>query len=134
MISNYTIYRLGRVLLASLFVISGILKIVGFSGTVAYFGALGLPLPMLVALLTIAVEAGGGLLLMTGRGVKPMALLIALFTVGATLSAHHFWTLEGAAAQAQLTHFLKNVALIGALLLVSAIDPEQQVQAERRNW
>lgn len=125
MITNYNTYRIGRVLLASLFVISGIFKIIGFSGTVGYFTSLGLPLPTVAVLVTILVEVGGGLLLLTGRGVKPVSLVIALFTVGATLSAHHFWTMEGAAAQAQLTQFLKNVALIGALLLVSSIDPEE---------
>ncbi|EJN08413.1 DoxX family protein [Herbaspirillum sp. YR522] len=130
MITNFNVYRIGRILLASLFVISGIFKIMGFAGTVAYFTGLGLPVPTLAVLVTIAVEVGGGLLLMTGRGVKPVALVIAVFTVGATVSAHHFWNLEGAAAQAQLTHFLKNVSIIGALLLVSSID--QEAAPERR--
>ena len=131
MITHYSTYRIGRVLLASLFVISGIFKIIGFAGTVGYFGSLGLPLPTLAVLATILVEVGGGLLLMTGRGVRPVSLVIALFTVGATLSAHHFWTLEGAAAQGQMIHFLKNVALIGGLLLVSSIDPEAQPEQAR---
>ncbi|NUU03462.1 DoxX family protein [Herbaspirillum robiniae] len=131
MITNYNTFRIGRVLLASLFVISGIFKIIGFNGTVAYFTSLGLPVPTIAVLVTILVEVGGGLLLMTGRGVKPVALIIALFTVGATLSAHHFWTLDGAAAQAQLTHFLKNVSIIGALLLVSTIDTEAQPEQRR---
>ncbi|MBB5393336.1 MULTISPECIES: DoxX family protein [unclassified Herbaspirillum] len=126
MITNINTYRIGRILLASLFVISGIFKILGFSGTVGYFTSLGLPVPTLAVIVTILVEVGGGLLLMFGRGVKPVSLVIALFTVGATLSAHHFWTMEGAAAQAQLTQFLKNLSLIGALLLVSSIDPEAQ--------
>ncbi|WP_432239026.1 DoxX family protein [Herbaspirillum robiniae] len=131
MITNYNTFRIGRVLLASLFVISGIFKIIGFNGTVGYFTSLGLPVPTIAVLVTILVEVGGGLLLMTGRGVKPVALIIALFTVGATLSAHHFWTLDGAAAQAQLTHFLKNVSIIGALLLVSTIDTEAQPEQRR---
>ncbi|KAF1042908.1 MAG: Inner membrane protein YphA [Herbaspirillum frisingense] len=131
MITNFTTYRIGRVLLASLFVISGIFKIIGFAGTVGYFTSLGLPVPTVAVLVTILVEVGGGLLLMTGRGVKPVALVIALFTVGATLSAHNFWALDGAAMQAQLTHFLKNVSIIGALLLVSSIDPEAQPEQRR---
>lgn len=131
MITNYNIFRIGRVLLASLFVISGIFKIIGFTGTVGYFQGLGLPMPTVAVLVTILVEVGGGLLLMSGRGVKPVALIIALFTVGATLSAHHFWTLDGAAAQAQLTHFLKNVSIIGALLLVSAIDAQAEPEPRR---
>jgi putative oxidoreductase len=131
MITNINTYRIGRILLASLFVISGIGKIAGFAGTVGYFTSLGLPLPTLAVLATIAVEAGGGLLLMFGRGVKPVSLVIALFTVGATLAAHHFWSLDGAAAQAQMIHFLKNVALIGALLMVSAVDAQAEPQPRR---
>lgn len=128
MITNINTYRIGRILLASLFVVSGIFKILGFSGTVGYFTSLGLPVPTVAVIVTILVEVGGGLLLMFGRGVKPVSLVIALFTVGATLAAHHFWTLEGAAAQMQLTQFLKNLSLIGALLLVSSIDPEGQAE------
>lgn len=131
MITNQNIFRIGRVLLASLFVISGVFKIIGFAGTIGYFDSLGIPVPTVAVLVTILVEVGGGLLLMTGRGVKPVALIIALFTVGATLSAHHFWTLDGAAAQAQLTHFLKNVSIIGALLLVSTIDTEAEPEQRR---
>ena len=126
MIISKQIYTLGRVLLSILFVLSGIFKIIGFSQTVAYMGSLGIPAPTLAVLVTIAVEVGAGLALMSGRLARPAALLIAVFTVGATLAAHRFWEVDAAAMQGQLTQFLKNISIIGGLLLVWAVKPVQQ--------
>jgi len=126
MIISKPVYTLGRILLASLFVISGIFKIIGFAGTVGYMGSLGLPLPTLAVIVTIFVEVGAGLALMSGsRLARPAALLIAVFTVGATLAAHRFWAVDPAAMQGQLTNFLKNVSIIGALLTVWAVKPTE---------
>ena len=122
MFISKTTFTVGRILLASLFVISGIFKIVGFSGTVAYMGSLGLPVPTLAVIVSILVEVGAGLLLLTGsRFARPAALLMAVFTVGATLSAHNFWAVDAAAMQNQMIHFLKNISIIGGLLLVWSV-------------
>ncbi|WP_034292730.1 DoxX family protein [Herbaspirillum sp. RV1423] len=119
-------YTFGRILLASLFVVSGIFKIIGFSGTVGYMGSLGLPAPTLAVIVTIFVEVGAGLALMSGsRLARPSALLIAVFTVGATLAAHRFWAVDPAAMQGQLTNFLKNLSIIGGLLVFWSIKPAE---------
>jgi len=119
-------YTLGRILLASLFVVSGIFKIIGFSGTVGYMGSLGLPVPTLAVIVTIFVEVGAGLALMSGsRLARPAALLIAIFTVGATLAAHRFWAVDPAAMQGQLTNFLKNLSIIGGLLIFWSVKPAE---------
>lgn len=123
---NKSAYTFGRILLASLFVISGIFKIIGFAGTVGYMGSLGLPVPTLAVIVTILVEVGAGLLLMTGsRYARPAALLIAVFTVGATLAAHRFWAVDAASMQGQLTNFLKNLSIIGGLLVFASITPNE---------
>ncbi len=119
-------YTFGRILLASLFVVSGIFKIIGFTGTVGYMGSLGLPVPTLAVIVTIFVEVGAGLALMSGsRLARPAALLIAIFTVGATLAAHRFWAVDPAAMQGQLTNFLKNLSIIGALLVFWSVKPTE---------
>lgn len=126
MIVSKPAYTIGRVLLASLFVVSGIFKIIGFAGTVGYMGSLGLPVPTLAVIVTIFVEVGAGLALMTGsRLARPAALLIAVFTVGATLAAHRFWAVDPAAMQGQLTNFLKNLSIIGALLVFWSVKPTE---------
>jgi putative oxidoreductase len=119
-----TLYRIGRVLLASLFVISGLLKITAFSGVVGYMSSLGIPFATFAVLLTILVEVGGGLAIMTGWNARPAALVVALFTVGATLAAHRFWQADPASVQNQLNHFLKNISIIGALLMLAAVDTD----------
>jgi putative oxidoreductase len=116
------LYRSGRALLASLFVVSGLLKITAFSGVVGYMDRIGVPFATFSVLAAILVEFGGGLAILAGWRVRPVAVIVALFTVIATLTAHRFWQAEPAAMQNQLNHFLKNVAIIGALLMLAASD------------
>jgi len=52
-------------------------------------------------------------------------LLIAIFTVGATLAAHRFWAVDPAAMQGQLTNFLKNLSIIGGLLVFWSVKPTE---------
>ncbi|MDY7578908.1 DoxX family protein [Herbaspirillum sp. RTI4] len=120
------VFRIGRALLGLLFLVAGIGKITGFAGTVGYMGFLGFPMPELVTIVTIVVEVGGALALITGKFARPAALVVALFTVGATLAAHRFWQADPAAAQAQMTNFLKNLSIIGGLLMVWAVKPENK--------
>lgn len=114
------LYRIGRTLLASLFVVSGVLKIVTFSSVVAYMDRIGVPFATGAVLVAILVEAGGGLAILSGWQVRPVAVIVALFTVIATFTAHRFWQADAAGLQNQLNHFLKNVAIIGALLMMAA--------------
>jgi putative oxidoreductase len=120
--TSSALYRTGRILLASLFVISGILKIVTFPSVVSYMDRIGVPFATVAVLIAILVEAGGGLAILSGWQVRPVAVVVALFTVVATFTAHRFWQAEPAAMQNQLNHFLKNVAIIGALLMLAATD------------
>ncbi|PFH09518.1 putative oxidoreductase [Collimonas sp. PA-H2] len=116
------LYRIGRVLLASLFLISGILKITAFSGVAGYMASLGVPLATFAVAATIVVEVGGGLAIMAGWNVRPIAIIVALFTVAATLTAHRFWEADPANFQNQLNNFLKNISIIGALLMLAVTD------------
>lgn len=120
------LYRAGRVLLASLFVISGLLKITAFSGVVGYMASIGVPFATYAVLATILVEVGGGLAIMTGWNARTAAVIVALFTVAATLMAHRFWEADAANMQNQLNHFLKNIAIIGALLMLVAVDTDSK--------
>ncbi len=113
MIHSTPLYHVGRVLLALLFLVAGILKITSFEGTAQYFGMLGFPLPVWATVLSIIIEVGGGLVLLIGyRYERHAALLLAVFTAVASLVAHQFWQ-HGE----QFIPFLKNLALIGALIL-----------------
>ena len=55
-----------RILLAQIFIVSGIGKIGGFAGTAGFMAGAGLPFAPVLLTLTIALELGGGILLVLG--------------------------------------------------------------------
>ena len=115
-----TLNFVGRILLASLFIVAAIGKILGFSGTVGYIASKGLPQPQVLAGATIALELVGGLLIILGRYPLPVGLALAAFCVVTGFIFHNFWALDPAVKQVQMNHFLKNIALAGALLMMAS--------------
>jgi putative oxidoreductase len=113
----------GRILIALIFVISGAMKIGGFSGVAGYIGSKGLPMPEVLAALTIALELGGGLLLIIGWKVRWVALLFFLWLIPTTFIFHRFWGIDAAQVQNQLNHFLKNISIMGAMWMLMAFGP-----------
>jgi putative oxidoreductase len=122
---------LGRSLVAALFIISGLRKLLGFAGTVAYFGRAGLPVPDAIAVLVIALELGGGLWLLSGRQIKPIALALAAFTVAAGFVGHAFWAAAPEQFSGQLNNFLKNLAISGGLLMIALREPAPRLAPSR---
>ena len=114
---------IGRILLGLIFVISGFGKIAGFEATAGYIGSKGLPLPQLVAALTIVIELGGGLALMLGLYTRQAAIALAVFTLLAAVIFHDFWAAADAARMAQQINFMKNLAIAGGMLVVAAFGP-----------
>lgn len=110
----------GRLLLALLFVPAGVMKITGFSGTVGYIASVGLPLASLGAVLAIVVEVGAGLALAVGWRTRWAALVLAAFTLVATVLFHNFWAMPADQAFVQQLMFFKNIAVVGGLLVVAA--------------
>ncbi len=122
----------GRVLLALIFVFSGFGKIPGWEGTAGYMASKGLPMVSLLLTLTIAVEVLGGLAIMVGWFARPAALALIGFTVLASLIFHNFWAVDEAARQIQMIMFMKNLSIIGGLLLVAAMGPGPVSVAARK--
>lgn len=108
-----------RVLLTVLFVISGFGKLTDYSGTVGYMNHLGAPLPSLAAAVAIVMELVVGLALLAGVAVRPLALALMLFVAGTAVLGHPFWSMEGADRALNQIHFLKNLAIMGGLLLLA---------------
>lgn len=113
----------GRILLGLLFILAGLAKIGDFNGTVGYVGSGGLPMPSVVAALTIAVELGGGLLLVFGLFTRWAALALAVFSVLSAIVFHNFWASPEAARMMQNTQFLKNLSIAGGMLVLAAFGP-----------
>ena len=121
--SNPVFPLVGRSLIAALFLVAGIRKILTYAGTVGYMAKLGFPAPEVAAAIAILIEVGGGILLIVGWRTRWVALAIAVFVVIATFAAHRFWEFDAAQYNAQLNNFLKNFAIIGGLLMVAAFGP-----------
>ena len=68
-----------------------------------------------------AVQLAGATLLALGRIPRLSALVIAGTLVPTTLAGHRFWEAENEQDRAQQRiHFLKNVAILGGLLIAAA--------------
>ena len=113
----------GRILLGLIFVLSGFAKISGFDGTAGYIGSKGLPLPHLLAALTIVVELGGGLALMAGFYTRQAVVALAGFSLLTAVVFHNFWAAPQAEQMMQQINFMKNLAIAGGMLVLAAFGP-----------
>ena len=81
--------------------------------------AIGIPFPELATRANGAAMVAGGVALATGVAVKPGAAVLALTLVPTTIAGHPFWTEEDPKTRAQQRiHFLKNLAMLGGLLIL----------------
>ena len=113
----------GRVLLGLIFVLSGWGKLTGFAGAAGYIASKGLPMPEVLAGIAVAIELGGGLALVVGFKARWAALAIAVFLVVISPIFHNFWDAPAAQAMNQQINFMKNVAILGGMLIVMAFGP-----------
>ena len=111
---------LGRILLASIFLMSGIGKIGGFAGTAGYMGSKGLPMVEVLLAITIVIEIGAALMLILGWKAKIGAALLFLWMIPVTFMFHNFWVMAPAEQQLQTIMFMKNLGLMGGMLYIMA--------------
>lgn len=121
--ANATLLLVSRVLIAGVFLVFGIRKLMAVAGTAGYFTKLGLPMADVVVWLVILIEVGGALLLIVGWQTRLVAWIMAAFVIVATLAAHRYWEFEAAQYVGQLTNFMKNLAITGGLLMIAACGP-----------
>ncbi|HXV39910.1 MAG TPA: DoxX family protein [Steroidobacteraceae bacterium] len=103
----------GRTLIAAIFLISGMGKIAGYSGTVAYMESVGVPGALLLP--TIVLEIGGALAIIAGWRTRLTAVALAAFSLLAGILFHGNF-----ADPMQQIMFLKNVAIAGGFLFLAA--------------
>ena len=103
----------GRILLAHIFLLAGLNKITGYSGTQGYMEAMGVPGMLLP--LVILLEVGGALALIVGWQTRWAAYALALFSIVSALIFH-----SNLSDQIQMILFMKNWAMAGGLLVLAA--------------
>ncbi len=106
---------IGRILMATLFIASGLGKIAAPYQTIGYIEAMGLPFPELGYVLAIGLELGGGIQLLLGYQTRYTAVLLAGFSIVTGLIFH-----SNIGDQNQMIHLFKNIALAGGLLQIAA--------------
>jgi putative oxidoreductase len=114
-----TIWLLARCFIGGIFVYSGFGKLMALDAFAASLAKNGVPMADVMAIIGAAVEFFGGLAIVLGLQTRYAALLMALFTISATLISHRFWEFEDLAMRkGQSVHFMKNLAILGAFLLL----------------
>jgi putative oxidoreductase len=115
---NRILAPMGRVLFALIFIMSGLTHF--SAGTIAYAAQAGLPLAALLVPASGVLAVAGGLSVALGWYARLGALALVVFLVPVSFQMHAFWALQDPMmAQIQLAMFMKNVALIGAALLIA---------------
>jgi putative oxidoreductase len=110
---------IGRILLGPILLLSGVMKLMNGSKTaeeMALKGMVAVPFFMAAA---AVVEIVGGLSVILGVKGRLATPVLALFLIPVTAIFFDFWAYEGPAMQNQMQHFLKNVTIIGGLLLLA---------------
>ena len=115
----------GRVLLCVIFLMAAVgSKIPHFSDVAQVMDSKGIPQPKLMLAGAIVFLLAGSLSVITGYRARIGASLLLVFLVLATYYFHNFWAIADAKAQAeQMTQFMKNLSMMGAMLFVIANGP-----------
>jgi len=103
----------GRILLMSLFALSGLGKLGAYAATAGYMASVGVPGALLP--LVIATEVLGSLAIILGWQTRVVSLLMAGFTLLSGVLFHNNF-----ADQIQMIMFMKNLSITGAFLMLAA--------------
>jgi uncharacterized membrane protein YphA (DoxX/SURF4 family) len=133
------LFAVGRILFVLIFIFSGATKLMDVSGTAALIAAkftlppalagfaaeaqalTGMQPPQLLAIFLGVVEIAGGLMIAFNFGTRLGAFLLILFTAVATYYVHDFWNQADPGRTENLVHALKNLSIIGGLLVFFAL-------------
>lgn len=143
-----TLLIIGRIAFVLVFILSGVQKLMDIPGTAAMIEprvlipdlvapyatqletAASMKMPSLLAIAAGIVEIGAALMIAFGFGVRFAAVVLILFTAAATYYFHPFWNMEGAARTDNMINALKNLSLIGGLLVLFVLGSWRPVPVE----
>ncbi|MDH6234767.1 putative oxidoreductase [Mesorhizobium soli] len=108
--NNDVLLLTARILLAILFLVTGLGKLADPSGVVGMLGSLHLPAPTLLAYLVGSCEVGGALAVIAGYQVRTVGLLLAAWCVATALIVHLQMPMD----------LMKNLGLAGGFTLLAA--------------
>jgi putative oxidoreductase len=110
---------MGRILMSSVFLIFGVLKITTFGYYVQLAAGHGMPFPAASIVAAATLEIAGGLAILTGLQVKLVSWILFVYLIPTSIIFHNYWALQGALRAAMEAHFFKNMAIMGGLLFLA---------------
>lgn len=131
-------YTFGRILLPLVFVVLGIQKLMNVTEIAKMLADNNVPVPDEIIPYLSSLGLGGmgkfefagyvvgavevicGLMIIAGLKARWGAVVLVVFTAGTIFFVHHFWDMQGPAFRIQMIEALKNLSIIGGLMLVAA--------------
>jgi putative oxidoreductase len=112
---------LGRLLMGSYFILPGLMKISNYQGTTDAMLAHNVPAAEFLLPVTIIIQIIAGLAIIIGFKGKFAAFILAGLTLIISIYMHDFWSMaEGMERGHELQNFIKNMAIMAGLLMVSS--------------
>ncbi|MDR7435342.1 MAG: DoxX family protein [Armatimonadota bacterium] len=116
------LFLIGRIILGAFFILNGLFHFMRLDAMSQYASYKGVPAPKAAVAITGLMLLAGGLSILLGYKVTIGAWLLIIFLVPTAFIMHNFWTEKDPMSQGnQMAHFLKNLALAAAALLVTFI-------------
>lgn len=117
---NLTFERIGRWMLALYFLFPGIAKFAAWDTHIEMMQATGMIFAPVLLPIAGVVQVVAALLILANRQVSWSALVLAAMIVAINFSLHDFWNFEGIAAQHETQNFVKNLGILGGMLMLAA--------------
>jgi len=109
-----------RILIAAIFIMSGIAKLTDPAGTAEHMVKAGIPAADSLVYVAAFAEIAGGIAVLFGFLTRLAGVGLIILMIITTIAFHHFWTLTGDEQKAQMINFMKNLAIIGGLFMLVA--------------
>jgi uncharacterized membrane protein YphA (DoxX/SURF4 family) len=117
------LFLVGRIVFGGFFLFNGANHFLNSKMMTAYAASQRVPAARVMVLMTGAMLLAGGASMVLGILPVVGAWLLVVFLVAAAVTMHAFWREhDESVRQAQMVQFLKNLALAGAALMISATD------------
>jgi putative oxidoreductase len=113
----------GRILIAAIFITSGIAKLADPAGAIGYMNGVGISNANSLVYVAGIAELAGGLSLLFGFLTRIGAIGLIVFVAITTFYFHNFWALPEPEAKMQMVQFMKNLAIMGGLFMIVAMGP-----------
>ena len=123
MFSIYNIaFLIGRVIVSGFFLMNAFNHFAQLNMMTGYAKSKGVPAPALAVGGSGVLLFLGGLSMLLGYHPTIGAGLLVIFLVGVSFGIHNFWTVQDPQAkQVEMVNFLKNMAILGLVLMTVAI-------------